>query len=279
MTTLPCLLVDNGSLRPEATISLRALAGEMSQRLQIDVQPVSLLHSSKIDPSRLNGVPAESFPAALRKRIKQGLRELTVLPLFIGPSRAITQYLPLVVAEQKLSVPELKVHVADTLFRLDHPHDDRIARILHDRLQASMQAHDLTRPACIMVDHGTPAQAVNEVRNRIGQQLETLLGDTVSGFCAASMERREGAEYAFNEPLLEHALEHEGFSSGEVLISMLFLQPGRHAGPDGDVAQICRDAEAQQPELRTHMSELAGGHPLLLEVLEERYRQCHDEAC
>ena len=49
---------------------------------------------------------------------------------------------------------------------------------------------------------------------------------------ASSMERREGTEYDFNEPLLENLLGSEGFEK-DVVLSMLFISPGRHAGPGG----------------------------------------------
>ncbi len=42
------------------------------------------------------------------------------------------------------------------------------------------------------------------------------------------------------------------------------------AGPGGDIAQICRAAEAERPGLRTRMTEPLAAHPLLIEVLAER---------
>ena len=50
---------------------------------------------------------------------------------------------------------------------------------------------------------------------------------------ASSMERRSGAEYDFNEPLLESVLERPELDS--VIVSLLFFSEGRHAGPDGDI--------------------------------------------
>ena len=55
------------------------------------------------------------------------------------------------------------------------------------------------------------------------------------------MERRPDPQYDFNNPLLETLLEQwhqEGVS--EVVVSQFFLLPGRHAGPDGDLAEICQ---------------------------------------
>ncbi|MDB6127119.1 MAG: cobalamin, partial [Verrucomicrobia bacterium] len=77
----------------------------------------------------------------------------------------------------------------------------------------------------------------------------------------------------FNEPLLENVLDQSRFNFGPVLVVLLFILPGRHAGPDGDIAQICRRAEAKNPGLRTIRTELLGSHPRLVEVLAKRFRE------
>jgi len=107
------------------------------------------------------------------------------------------------------------------------------------------------------------------VRDALAVEIAALLGD---GFKVApcSMERREGTEYDFNEPLLERLLEISPWNSGDVIVAMQFLQPGRHAGPAGDVATICRVAEAASPGLRTHMTALVGESPMLIEILADR---------
>jgi sirohydrochlorin ferrochelatase len=123
-----------------------------------------------------------------------------------------------------------------------------------------------------LIDHGTPRIAVTEVRNLLADQLATLLGESVRSVRPCSMERRESAEYDFNEPLLERLLGQRRFEK-EVIVSMLFLQPGRHAGEGGDVAEICQEAEKAHPGLRTHRTDLVGTHPQLIDLLAERLRQ------
>jgi len=86
------------------------------------------------------------------------------------------------------------------------------------------------------------------------------------------MERRPGAAYAFNEPLLENLLAQPGWRESAVIVGQLFLLPGRHAGPAGDVAEICARAEAGAPGLRTRRTALLGEHPQLIDVLADRYR-------
>ncbi|HLP10149.1 MAG TPA: CbiX/SirB N-terminal domain-containing protein, partial [Opitutaceae bacterium] len=68
-------------------------------------------------------------------------------------------------------------------------------------------------------------------------------------------------------------LRRAPFDAGAVVIAMLFLSPGRHAGAEGDVAQLCRAAEAEQPGLAATMTDLLGGDPAVLELLAERLEQ------
>jgi sirohydrochlorin ferrochelatase len=63
-------------------------------------------------------------------------------------------------------------------------------------------------------------------------------------------------------PLLVDLLRHEPFVKRDVVVAPLFLSPGRHAGPHGDLAQICREVHP-----RSHLTELVGTHPLAIDAL------------
>ena len=72
---------------------MRRVAQKLSSASSFVVRAVSLLHSDKIAPSKLNhenGVTIETFLAS-----EQGSNEkkLLVLPFFLGPSRGITEWL------------------------------------------------------------------------------------------------------------------------------------------------------------------------------------------
>jgi sirohydrochlorin ferrochelatase len=121
-----------------------------------------------------------------------------------------------------------------------------------------------------LCDHGSPKREVAAVRDALAMDLAELLGDEVEALAAASMERREGDEYDFNEPLLDKLLRRPGWNHGDVVISMLFLSPGRHAGPGGDIDTICKTAEAESPGLRTYMTGLVGDHPDIVPLLKRR---------
>jgi sirohydrochlorin ferrochelatase len=205
-----------------------------------------------------------------------------IVPLFFGQSGALTDYLPARIAHLRTKFPQLKVKLAEPLFTAS---DDRMVRILADQVRAVRKGG--TRPPdgfearpeaalhprrVALVDHGSPARAVTEVRNELTKQLVTLLGPEYN-VAASSMERREGTAYDFCEPLLAGLLRQPGWNTGEVTVAMQFLLPGRHAGQAGDVATICREAEtASGGALRTTMTGLVGEHPLLVDILADRWR-------
>lgn len=268
----PCItLTDNGSLRPEAVFSLRHLAELLSARTGYPIHPVSLLHSHKISAKKLHGVPAETFEKFVLSRRAQGVDEFVVLPLFFGPSAAIAEYLPQRVEaiREAQNWPALRVQMAPCLVNPEAKDDVRLANILADLVRAKQRDIVAEQVSVALVDHGSPRVAVTQVRNFLAEQLAQLLENTVTDVRPCSMERREGAAYDFNEPLLERLLGRPGFER-HVIVSMLFLQPGRHAGPGGDVASICQEAEQTCPGLQTYCTDLVGSHPALIDLLAER---------
>ena len=267
------VLMDNGSLRAEATIQLRVLAEALSANLQMPVHPVSLLHSSKLDPADTDGVAAQTLVPFLRAQRALGKDEFTIIPLFFGPSGALVDYLPQRVSELRLEGwGGLKVTVAPTLVRQA---DTRIADIMASLVAEKMDTLGWTQASVAMCDHGTPARAVNEVREVIAKQLQELLVEKQCSVTACSMERREGAEYDFNDPLLGGLLGAEGYEE-KVIVSMLFAGPGRHAGAQGDVAEICQAAKLKTPQLEAEMTGLVGSKvEELVAILADRYRELH----
>ncbi len=260
------LLLDNGSLEPAATLALRGLAGKLGARIGQPVEPVSLLHSSGVSAEKLGGTPAEILEPALERRLAAGQNDFLVVPLFFGPSGALTDYLPKRLEHLRTKHPALTVKVAAPLFQAN---DSRLAQILAEQICAPGSAS--RRVA--LVDHGSPAKAVTKVRNALAQQLGVILGPKYA-VVASSMERREGSDYDFCDPLLATLLRQPGWLAGDVIVALQFLLPGRHAGPTGDVAAICRDAEtASGGKLRTTMTSLVGEHPLLIDILADRWRQ------
>ena len=249
-------LVDNGSYEPAATLALRGLAQEVGKLIGQEVRAVSTMHSTKIDPALLGGVPAVIFEGAVQQAKLEGIDEIVVIPLFIGPSRAITEYLPKVFADAQPGA--MKLSIREPLF------GPELQSMLIDNLKSTGWTKGIG--TVYLCDHGSPIPEVTRCRDFFARAIRTELGLKDDELIACSMERREGAEYDFNEPLLEDALQQ---AKGEAVILMLFLLPGRHAGGDGDVATIAKE---HAPEgLNWKLSPLLGTHPALPALLFRRH--------
>ena len=267
------LLLDNGSIFAESTRNLRRLAHELAARTGEKVHPVSLLHSSGIDPGELDGEPARIFePFLQEQRERFGFDDFLVIPLFFGPSAALTEYLPQRIRALRRDWPGLSVRIAPSLVDEGGPGERLMAEMLAGLVRELIAREKLERPAVALVDHGTPREGVNRVRNRLARRLEQLLEGEAARVGPASMERRPEAAFDFNEPLLERLLGREGFD-GDVVVSMQFLSPGRHAGPGGDIDRICAAARRAHPGLRTCVTPLVGSHPDLIDLLELRWKE------
>jgi sirohydrochlorin ferrochelatase len=213
-------LVDNGSLRPAATHSLRQWAERLEKAIGKPVWPVSLMHSDKVPASALDGLPAQTIDAGLREAASRGFGRILILPLFFGPSAALTTYLPrrIAAARQNRWGSDLHVSVAEPLDDGSASARDQLVALLEAGVLATRHEHALAEDTpVVLVDHGTPQPEVNAVRNRLAHGLGDRLGVPVR---AASMERREGDAYAFNEPLLESAFDQPHFDRGPVIVSM-----------------------------------------------------------
>ena len=266
-------LFDNGSLRAESTLSLRRVASALGAFTGLPVQAVSLLHSSNVSAGGLDGRPARLLEPALVAQFEafpQG--EAVLLPLFFGPSAALTEYVPARLASVRARFPGARVRMAPWLVN-PADGDRRLAAVLADQVRAATRAKNWVRPKVVLVDHGSPQAGVTAVRNHLGGQMRRELGDEIATLAVASMERRDGDAYAFNEPLLATALRTPPFDHGEVVVALQFLSPGRHAGPGGDIAEICAAAEAERPGLRTHMTEPIAVDERLVALLADRLAQ------
>ena len=266
-----CVLFDNGSLRPEATLNLRTVALRLQAAIGAGVQPVSLLHSSAIAPSQLGGEPAQLLEPALGLLLKAGIPDLVLLPLFFGPSAALTAYVPRRLQHLRRAFPAMRIRLGRWLVDAGNRRDTRIAAILADRVRAVMRDRRLRRPSVVLVDHGSSQPEVIAVRDLLGRQVRRMLTGEIGGLAVASMERRPGPEYDFCDPLLTTLLRRAEYARKRVVIARQFISPGRHAGPGGDIADICRAAEQAQPGMTIHLTHPIGDDPRLIDVLADRY--------
>lgn len=248
-------LIDNGSLEPAAHRNLRGLAETLSLRTGINVEAVSWKHSDRIHAASLGDTPAWTLAPWLRARHEAGEREFAFVPFFISAQGAIGSAL-------RHDIDALAAELGEFRFAFSAGLHAQgvLPRIVADRIRACIARRALARPAVIVVDHGGPSPTSAQVRNQIATEVRRLLGAEIKSLIAASME---GAEHAHNQPLFADALATEGFDAGDVVVAPLFLAPGRHAGPRGDLAEIAIAAEDRltAAPLRCHFADLVGTHP------------------
>ncbi|EXJ14367.1 sirohydrochlorin chelatase [Imhoffiella purpurea] len=266
------LLVDNGSRRAESTLNLRRIASALSERLDKAVLPVSLLHSNQVDPGLLDGRPAETFADAVGRLLADDRRELILLPLFFGPTRAISQFIPDTLSELVRIHGPCRLRTAPVLCPLPGG-EPRLVDILADNVDRAASSADSKPSRVVLVDHGSPIPGVTQVRRWLGERLAQRLAPGIRLY-EAVMERRPGSEYDFNGELLETLLDRLAEQdTSPIALAMLFMGPGRHAGPGGDISDICRRVETRHPGLQLYPSPLVGTHPGLIDILVSRLRQ------
>ncbi len=263
-------LIDNGSLEAAAHRNLRAVAAELSARVGVDVAAVSWKHSDRVPPGELDQLPAWTVAKWIRALLAGGEREFVFVPFFISAQGAIGSALRADLEKLQREAGACAFTFTDGLASRD-----AIVGIVADRIRATVEKKNLVRPAVIVVDHGGPSLASAALRNLLADRVRLELGSGIGALGAASME---GAAHAHNLPLLADLLAHPDFNDGDVVIAPLFLSPGRHAGPDGDLAQIARAAEAAARtttptrSLHCHFTDLIGTHPRAVDALASALR-------
>ncbi len=261
-------LVDNGSLRPESVLALRRVATALEAQARRAVQATALLYSHEIPAEDLGGRAAESLEAAIRRRVAAGETRFVVLPFFFGPSSIMTIQLPERMRTLREEIGDFSLQITPPLAEEKQTGDRVLTEILAEQVRGVIG--EWARPAVVLVDHGSPNPVVTAVRDRLGGLLQAQLGDVAKCVRVASMERRPGKKYDFNEPLLAVALDVPELAEEKIVVALQFLLPGRHAGENGDIAQICAAAEKRHPRQHIRMTPLVGEHPLLLDLLIRR---------
>ncbi len=243
-------LIDNGSLEPAAHRNLRAVAAALAARGGRTVHAVSWKHSDRIPPEDLDGAPAWTLETFVRAMVGLGQREFVFVPFFISAQGAVGTALRRELDDLQYEVTPFGFTFAEGLAARD-----TIPAIAAARIRDAIAQRALSAPPVVVVDHGGPSLASVSLRNQLAVRIRTLLGNEISALAAASMEGEHG-------PLLRDQLGSPGFAGRDVVVAPLFLSPGRHAGPGGDIAVICDASPA-----RCHVTELIGTHPGVVDTL------------
>ena len=271
------VLVDNGSVRAPATLGMRRLARLLSHLTpgNMRVEPISLRFANRVPKTDLEGEPASVLVDTDAVRAKTaGASHVAVVPLFLGPSAAVTREIPLAL-DAALGPLGIRFSVAKPLVDLDvdedfDPSSCRVTRMLA-RAAAREGLTENTR--IVLVDHGSPNIRVTHVRRALAARLRRVLSPLPVWDC--SMERRPEREYDFNEPLLERVFDLGGLGGvpGPVVVVPAFLFAGNHAGAGGDDERILDAARDENPELTIRLAGLLfdeANDDVALELLRER---------
>lgn len=243
-------LIDNGSLEPAATRNLRAVATALFNRRGIVVEPVSWKHSDRIAPGALDGVPAVTLAPWVRTQVARGESDFLLIPFFVSAQGAIGSALRSDLEKLATELGGFSFAFTDGLAARGNLVDIVVARV-----RETLAKTQLSRPSIIVVDHGGPSSASAALRDTIAAEVRARLAGDIGSLAAASMEGEHG-------PLLAEQLAAAGFAGGDVIVAPLFLSPGRHAGPDGDLAQIAHASPA-----RVHFTDLVGTHSAAIDAL------------
>lgn len=245
-------LIDNGSLEVASHRQLRALAAELSHRCATEVHAVSWKHSDRVPAAELEGRPGQVLAPFVRHQLAAGRRSFLFVPLFISAQGAIGSSL-------RRDLDELARETGGFAFGFTPSLSDAgvLPAILADRIRETEATAGRREMPAILVDHGGPSPESARLRDQIADEVSRLINRPVR---ACSME---GA----HPPLLADVLAEPTLAGRDAVVAQLFLAPGRHAGPGGDIEEICHSSSAI-----CHRTALVGTHPRVAEVLAAAIR-------
>lgn len=250
-----CLLVDNGSIRDHAALFTRKLASTLACQSGKSVMAVSLAHSDRIPLAKLNGeaVPL-LLPTLHSLEGATSLTRLRVLPLLMVGEGIIYRKIASAAATFANRRPDVDVSMAPALVDPCERGEGSIPHLMASAVMRIIRERSLRGAEVIIVDHGSPVEAVARLRDWVADEVRRQLPEGIAArVVAASMERREGEAFAFADPLLEAALAdaaRRGVS--DVVVAKMLLQPGKHSGRRGDIETILERVSNEHASLAVH---------------------------
>jgi sirohydrochlorin ferrochelatase len=238
-------LIDNGSLQQAAQLNLRAVAAALSTRTGVNVHAVSWKHSDRTPHSQLPALrsqPIWTLAPFIRAQLAAGENEFLFVPFFISAQGAIRSAL-----RSDLEKLQQQLGGFSFAFTAGLAASGALGRIVAARVRQTIAIRGLRSPPVIVVDHGGPSPASAALRDSIARE--------IGASASASME-------GVHPPLLADELRKSAYAGRDVVIALLFLAPGRHAGARGDVARICHASH-----VRCHLTALVGDHPAVVDTL------------
>ena len=147
------LLLDGGSKRATAVLSLRRAAAQLQEALGDgrEVRPVSLKWVDSVPADELGGVPARTLRAELEAMAAAGERCAVVAPLFLGPSDALASGVAAAAADL-----DVELRLGDCLVAEQAPDDARVGRAMADGVLRLAEQRGLAPPLKVPATLGAP---------------------------------------------------------------------------------------------------------------------------
>ena len=143
------LLIDNGSVRSDATKQLRKLAQELSTAAGTKIHPVSLSHADKIPINLLDGKLAQVFHDFMEECLSQGQRHFIILPLFFSEGRAVTTLITNHLTSLQALHSDFAFHIADVVYPLPYG-EPLLADIIYEQIIATAQDYKFPKKNIVL---------------------------------------------------------------------------------------------------------------------------------
>jgi len=230
---------------------------------------------------------------------------LVVVPLFFGQSKTVTDFIPSALAALSAEYPKrVSITMANSLMGSNIGKgksivvpdscvgdDALVAKAVGVKILKGLNSknqHPFSNTTKVVImDHGSPSKCVTESRELLASQVNAMLKldkdyenldgndcQSLLNVFTACMERRDGPKYDFNGDVLSTKITKlaDRFPDIEhIVVGLMFLSGGRHAGKDGDIDTMVRAIEEVHPSISVYVTEPLSGSPLLLSQIIKNY--------
>ncbi|MEM7113957.1 MAG: sirohydrochlorin chelatase [Chloroflexota bacterium] len=238
------LLIGHGSRDEQATEEYKALAGELAERLQVEVEPCFLEFA---DPPIVAGI---------RSCVERGVRDIVALPLFLGPAGHQKNDVPTIINWAKQAWPTIRFRYGVPIGAQHH-----IAKVLEDRVASvADDGIDLMETAVMVVGRGSRDPDSNAEVAKLARLL----------FEGSDYGWVETAYFSLTGPRVAETVERcAKLGAKRVIIVPQLLFTGRI------YQRMVEQAEAAAIEhnIEVRISHYLYPHPDLVEAIVHRYEE------
>ena len=156
------VLVDNGSLRPGATLGMRRLARLVQVQTGVRTVPISARFADRISSDLLDGQPAQVLCKSALELAAGRQAVLRIIPLFLGPSDVVVKDLPALVETPAKTIASPMVDLQE----------QAASCLVTECLARAVLALRMTQPVrVVLVDHGSPNPNICRIRRALAARL------------------------------------------------------------------------------------------------------------